>query len=217
MSKHASYIRASQMQANLESLPDFGAATEERILALVSPSTLAAIRNAADDDWLPMESDVELTEAVGQVCGEGGVRAWGREAFRKSLSGPVLSPLLKSTLQVFGNNPGRLLSLLPHGFSLYYRDAGQWERVGRKSDEVVLRWDDLPEVVAQSRATLAGYAGAFEVLPEIAGIESAVEFDAELGADGRWSATFRCRWGAGVHWDEATADADDIASFPSAG
>jgi len=212
MSKSGSFMRASQMQANLASFADFGPDTEQKILGLISPATLKRISDAAPDDWLAMELDVEVTEAVARVCGDGGVRAWGREALRKSLDGPVLGPILRSTLQLFGRNPGRLLSLLPRGFELYFRGAGTWDRVGRSSNELVLRWEDVPEVVAQSRPTLEGYAGAFEVFPELAGIESAVDVVVEQGPDGRWAATFHCRWGAGVHWEEeATADADDPA------
>ncbi len=70
-------IRCRQMKSKLRALESFGPAVRDRILQRFSKTTIQAIFDTKDENWVPIEFNIELCECVKAEVGEQGVYNWG--------------------------------------------------------------------------------------------------------------------------------------------
>src|SRR5690606_10752912 len=138
-------MRVSHLKANLESLDDLGAEHAARVRAEAA-GIVSAIQAAVSVAWLPIELDVELTDAVERVAGRARMREWSRNAIVRSTEGPLLRPML-SALTRMGMTPHSAFKRVPYGWSLIYRGCGDlsYEAVGPK--EVLIIQRDAPRAI----------------------------------------------------------------------
>jgi hypothetical protein len=78
-------MRVSHIKANVDSFRVLEPEEGRQVRDLLGRQLLDAIEAAPKNAWMPVEVDIEMTEAVGEVCGEDGVRRWSREAFEALL------------------------------------------------------------------------------------------------------------------------------------
>ncbi len=104
-------MRASHIQSNLASVEMLGAGEAHRVRHALGAGRVATIEEAGRMEWLPLEIDVALTDAVGEVAGMDGVRRWARTSIQQSLDGPLLGPLRDGAVRLFGLAPGKILEM----------------------------------------------------------------------------------------------------------
>ncbi len=160
-------MRASQMQQNIESLKKLGPETEAKVLAALPPEVIPAMQSEMKTAWLPLDLDVELTDAIQRVLGTKGVRDWARDAFSGSTSGPLLRPMLDGGLRIFGVKPARIFGLIPRGFDLLYKHSGTMRIESTSPTSLNVVHTSAPYEMTHSRPYLEGMAGAFDGLLEI--------------------------------------------------
>jgi hypothetical protein len=164
-------MRANHIQQNVESLDLLGPDVARAVKAAVGAELLEKIEKATRVEWLPVEVDVALTEAVARTTGEDGVRKWSRAALVASVEAPFLRPIVKTAIALFGLTPASLLRHAPTGWKQVYLDCGviRFESVSDK--HVRLHLDGAPLQMTESKPYLVGTAGAWEAAFDIARAE----------------------------------------------
>jgi hypothetical protein len=149
-------------------------AAAEGVRARLAPATRDALERSSRLAWLPIDVDVELTDAIYAELGA----ARAREMFRRNLSAALDTPILRSlaqgALRLFGASPERLFAWAPKAYAQLYRDAGEmrFERDGPGAARLEL--SRLPPAVASSRDYLDGMASAFAAGFDLMGIKGEV-------------------------------------------
>lgn len=154
-------MRASYVKENLAAVDGLGAAESRRVRARITPATIARIDTAVRTEWLPVEIDVELTEAVDAELGEEMLVEQNRRSFLAAFQGPLLKPILSSAIALSGATPGALLRFASSAWSSVYRECGEIA-VERRDRGAVITWSRLPDPILASRPYLVGTRGVFE-------------------------------------------------------
>jgi hypothetical protein len=167
-------MRANHIQQNVESLELLGPDVARAVKADLGAEALERIEKATRVEWLPVEVDVAITEAVARTTGEAGVRKWSRAALAESVEAPFLRPIVKAAIALFGLTPASLLRHAPTGWKQVYLDCGviRFESVNDK--HVRLHLDGAPLQMTASKPYLVGTAGAWEAAFDIARAEGGV-------------------------------------------
>jgi len=191
LSPLAPAVRASHLKEDLAALASLGPELERRVRARASTQTLRAIEDATRVDWLPIELNVDLAEAVFAEAGEARTRAWARASFQLSLNA-FFKPLLETVLRLFDPTPHRIYGLVPRAWPAVYRNAGTATVEERDAAEARITVQDLPFALMND-AFLRAVAGTFECVLELAKVDGRVEvLPWEAGArSSTWSATWQ--------------------------
>jgi hypothetical protein len=155
-------MRASYIQGNLHALELLGPEHAARIHAALGPGLTRTIRQASRVDWLPLSVDLALTAAVFREVGIEGLRAWGRNALLVSADGPLLRPILRAAISLFGLTPLSLLRHMPMAWRQVYQECGVVRVEQVTPRELRIHVDGLPEAMAEDTPYLEGIAGAIE-------------------------------------------------------
>jgi hypothetical protein len=184
-------VRASHLKEDLAALASLGADLEARVRTRVSTQTIRTIEDATRVDWLPVELNVELAEAVFSEAGEARTRAWARASFNLSLNA-FFKPLLQTILRLFDLTPHRIYGFVPRAWPAVYRNAGVASVAEHEAGESRITLQDLPRALMND-SFLRAVAGTLESALELAKVEGRVAVLPWM-AEARtatWSATWR--------------------------
>lgn len=114
--------RASAARDNLNNIDGFRPGAVERIRAAIPPESLEAIDNTPSASWLEFEHDHWLMDGAIDVLGiEQAVECW-RRSISQLIERPLLKSFVEGSLRLFGARPGKIIRMIPKGWSLAYRD-----------------------------------------------------------------------------------------------
>lgn len=167
-------MRANHIQQNVASLDLLGADVARAVKAEIGAYTLDRIASATRVEWLPIDVDVELTEAVARITGEDGLRKWSRAALAASVEAPFLRPIVRTAITLFGLTPASLLRHAPIGWKQVYQDCGAIRFESVSDTHVRLHLDGAAPQMTSSKPYLVGVAGAWEAAFDIARVEGGV-------------------------------------------
>jgi hypothetical protein len=184
-------MRANHIQQNVASLGLLGASVVRAVKDDLGAEQLARIESASRVEWLPVEVDVALTEAVARVTGEAGLRQWSRAAMAASVEAPFLKPIVKAAIALFGLTPASVLRHAPTGWKQVYLDCGVIRFESVNDRHVRLHLDDAPLQMTQSQPYLVGTAGAWEAAFDIANASGG---EVKLTIPSPTSAVFDVTW-----------------------
>jgi hypothetical protein len=152
------------------------------------------IREAGRLTWQDARVLMDLAEVIRQVCGSTEARAFWRMSFRESINQPMLAPLARGALILFGNVPGALVRRTPQAWQLFTRNCGSLRAVDvGEENAVLLRVENFPRI-----CRVAGFVSMVE-----GGLESEMDYfrvrgTVETRAESflaRGFAEFVARWG----------------------
>ncbi len=167
-------MRASHVHANLRSLELMGQDQAQRVRDAVDPDVLRAIESATRVAWLPVELDLELSEAVDRILGPQALTDWSRLAMQDSFRGPLLGPVVDGAVRLFGLHPGRLAKVFPRGWTQIYRGCGDLKTEPSGGDSVRISHVAPPELLRVSDVFHRSVAGAFSALFDVARVRGEV-------------------------------------------
>ncbi|MGH0038571.1 MAG: hypothetical protein ACQGVK_26340 [Myxococcota bacterium] len=114
--------RASAARDNVAYVDVYRPGALARVRSLIPAEALEAIDQTPGFSWLEFEHDHWLMDATLEVLGEtDAVQCW-RQGIAKLVERPLLRNFVEGSLRLFGARPGKLLKVLPKGWSLGYRD-----------------------------------------------------------------------------------------------
>jgi len=153
-------VRASHLKDDLEALAKLGAGVEAEVRARVPGALLARVADSARSEWLPIELNVTVVEAVHAVAGEVGLRLWGRESLLLGLTS-FFRPLVQTATALFDPTPAAICRFAPRAWLATYRDAGSLRLLDVEAHELKVALVDFPEPLRRTPFLLA-FAGTFE-------------------------------------------------------
>jgi hypothetical protein len=185
--------RASAARDNLNFVEVFrpGALTEIR--ATIPPDSLDAIDHTLGISWLEFEHDHWLMDGTLALLGrEEAVECW-RRSIGHLIEKPLLRDFVEGSLRLFGARPGKLLKMIPKGWTLAYRDfcTPAFELLSDHSAEI--RFENIvPEAFASEGYLHCWHAiclGVFDLeKPKDGEVDFSIERDHSLAtASFRWS------------------------------
>lgn len=183
-------IRASQLHSNLAGLAQLGPELERQILKHLNAADRQAIVDAPRAGWLPLEFDVQLTDAVVEVGGLDTMMKWSNATMMQSFSGPLLRPVIDGAVRVFGLNPGSLLRLAPRVWHHVFRDCGELHLTGSFPGFAGLHLVDAAPELTRSSNYLKGIASSLEALFTVCQREGTIRL---LPVE-QSLVVFECRW-----------------------
>jgi len=157
------------------------------------------IRESGRLAWQDIRVLTELFEVLGRTCGSAGSRRFWRASFKDSISQPMIAPLARGALMLWGHSPASFIRRTPQAWQLCTRNCGELKAVSLNQPRaIVLRFENVAP---------ACRVGAFLQMVE-GGLESQMDYFRAHGAvetradhfDARGLVEFVARW------DEFDAD-----------
>lgn len=108
------------------------------------------IESAANSEWLPIETNLALTDAIFRELGTEDADTFYQNWLRRQVGTPLWSSLVATALKLFGLDPGGVAKWVPKAFALMYRDYGTFnvDRVGPA--QAVLHLTEMPVELVHS-------------------------------------------------------------------
>lgn len=114
--------RASAARDNVNFVDVYRPGALEEIRSGIPAESLDVIDSIPGFSWLPFEHDHWLMDRTLAVLGrEDAVACW-RRSIGNLIERPLLKNFVDGSLRLFGARPGKILKMLPKGWSLAYRD-----------------------------------------------------------------------------------------------
>lgn len=167
-------ILAGFVQGTLASLEP---ASAEAVRARLAAETRDRLAHSSRLAWLPVEIDVELTEAIYDELGAGRAHELFRRNLSAALDSPILRALAHGALRIFGASPERVFGWAPKAYTQILRDAGSMSFEPGEAGVARIELSDLPAVVARSARYLDGVAGSIAAGFDLMGIKGEVRIE----------------------------------------
>ncbi|MDI1437562.1 hypothetical protein [Polyangium sorediatum] len=177
--------RASFAQATLREVEALDPVVRDRILARMSPASVAEIRGALSVQWLPPEPYYDLLEAVRAELGDPDTRNLCRRLMNRYFENPLLRAVVDSFLRRVGFSPQSLLRFVPHGRQLVADNAGRLIYEPLAEERGMLRLRGFPTTHFRSGTAVELLLGCWEAALDFSGVEGHVEvqgLDLDKGA-----------------------------------
>jgi hypothetical protein len=174
-------MRASYIKDNLAAVRSFGPDVETRVRREI-PDVIARIEGAARVDWLPISVDAALTRAVAQLTGASGVRDWSRRAFLSAVEGPMLRPIVRAVVSLFGLTPATVLRRAPMGWQQIYQGCGMLVCEPLAPNRMVVRVEGASGPFLDDADYVEGTCGTFEGAVDLGGARGVVHAHVDRAA-----------------------------------
>lgn len=159
-------IKASLVKSALVEIRRLPAKDLHSVSDRVAPGTFQVIDDAASLAWLPMVHQVELDHAVHEALGPQRLMALTRDWTRAATMTPLVAPVLRGTLSLFGSGSALVLKMFPRFWRMSIRDCGGMDVV-IDGQGGTLTYTDLPPMlrsapfVAASQGSVWGMVDLF--------------------------------------------------------
>lgn len=99
---------------------------QEAVLAGLD-DLIERIENANNLEWLPVSTNLELTEAVFTRLGDEGAEAFYQNWLKRQMSAPAFAGLVRTALSLFRFDTVAIARWIPKAFDIMYKDYGTFE------------------------------------------------------------------------------------------
>ena len=163
------------------------------IADVLSADLRREIREAGRLTWQGAHLLVGLAEEIRQACGATEARAFWRACFLESISQPMMAPLARGALLLWGNSPDALVRRTPQAWQLMTRGCGNLKAVSvDEKNAIILRAENMPRSFRVDGFLCMG-EGGLESEMDYFGLVGSVETRAEHLAT-RGTVDFLARW-----------------------
>ena len=105
------------------------------------------IREVGHLGWHEARVFMDLLAAIHRVTGDAGSRAFWRESFIEAITQPLISPLARGALTLWGSSPGSLVRRNPEAWIFFTRYCGTLRAVAtEETNGMVLRLENLAPI-----------------------------------------------------------------------
>jgi hypothetical protein len=147
-------IRSGFLHQTLKMIELLDPAVKKRILDRVPQATIQAISKAKENEWLPLEYDILITEHMMAEISEEEYTKRTIAASKSAIESSLMGPFIRSALYLFKISPKTVLKIGPQIWSTCYRNCGNISVVEKGPCCVQIVLEDLPQVFVDSRPYL---------------------------------------------------------------
>jgi hypothetical protein len=125
----------------------FEPGTRAKVLATFPAETLELFETSARMSWFSIEHDHLVADALIALLGkERAIECW-RESMQHLMDRPLLRTFVSGMVRILGNDPARVVSMVPKGWPLVFHDFCNVRFERGPADRVALVFDDIaPQV-----------------------------------------------------------------------
>lgn len=118
------------------------------------------IREVPRFTWYDARLLTDLTDVVHRACGSAGARAFWRASFLESITQPMMAPLARGALMLWGNTPDALVRRTPQAWQFVTRECGNLKAVTLdEPNAIILRFEGLPRIFRNDGFISMGVGG----------------------------------------------------------
>ena len=166
--------RASAARDNLEYVGIYRPGALERVRAGIPEDVLEVLDTKPGSAWLEFEHDHWLMDGVMRELGrEAAIDCW-HQSIGYLIDKPLLRSFVQGGLRLYGAAPGKILKLIPKGWSLAYRDFCSPIYTLHEEGHAEIRFEDIAPQAFDSEGYLHCWHGTCRGI-----------FDLEKPANGR--------------------------------
>ncbi len=163
------------------------------VVDAISPELRRAIREAGRLSWQDARMLTELTEQIRQECGTDGAIGFWRASFLECITQPMIAPLARGALTIFGHRPDAFVRRTPMAWQLMTRGCGNFRAVPvAEENAIILRAENLPRIFRVDGFVCMGQGGLLMEMDYFRR-SGAVETRAEH-LENRGAVDFLARW-----------------------
>ncbi len=167
-------VRAAFTQAALHAAL---AAEPVRLRAALAESPLDQVLDASRSAWIPVEIDMDVTEAITAVLGPDRCTEFWRKSLVETMRSPILGPMVDGVVAVFGLAPESLLRWTPRAWSAVYRNCGTMTVLERGIREGRIGFDDITPALLRSGAFIEALRASFEAVFTLCRVHGEVQVE----------------------------------------
>lgn len=151
--------RASAARDNLEHVEFYRPGAVDQIRETIPADVLEVIDTRTGSSWLEFEYDHWLMDGTIEVLGvEDAVRCW-HQSVGYLIDKPLLRSFVHGALRMYGAKPGKILKLVPKGWTLAYRDFCVPGFTLVEDGHAEIRFDDVAPEAFESEGYLHCWHG----------------------------------------------------------
>lgn len=109
------------------------------------------IENANNLDWLPISTNLVLTEAIFTRLGEEQAELFYQNWLKRQMSAPAFAGLVRTALALFRFDTVAIAKWIPKAFDIMYRDYGQLEIHQQGEGELYVELLAMPDELFEHR------------------------------------------------------------------
>lgn len=169
-------VRASAVRDTLDFLDVFQPGARAEVLSRVPPRSRSVIEETPRSAWISLHDDHHTIDAMIEIFGrERAIECW-RAALMNLADRPLLYGFISGMKRVLGNDPGRVISWFPRGWSLAYRDVCTPVLQKTPSGRPTIVFADVADEVRRYSNYFHSWHGACRGMSSIAGVDGRVHF-----------------------------------------
>ena len=140
-------VRVSSAYDMLSFLERHEPGSRERVWMRIPKESRDFIDKLWRASWIPIEHDHWIPDAIVAEFGLDEARQLFRASIPAMVEKPLLEPLVSGMLRVLGTRRRRILTIIPKGWSLVFRDFCEPSIVTSSDRELEILFDAIPRVV----------------------------------------------------------------------
>src|SRR5260221_3205829 len=108
------------------------------VVDVTAPELRSGIREAGRLSWQDARMLTELAEQIRQGCGADGAVGFWRESFLECITQPMIAPLARGALTIFGNRPDAFVRRTPLAWQLMTLGCGTLKSVAVDEENAII-------------------------------------------------------------------------------
>ena len=184
-------VRIAMVRDILDFAEKFQPGTLAQVLATFPDDARAALEAGSRMGWYPIEHDHWVVDGIIAVLGkERAMDCWSASVL-DMVDKPLLRTFISGMLRVVGEDPARIIGLLPKAWPLIYDNFCYLELSGTEPNQVTLAFRALAPELHEHPNYFVSWTGVLRGLFEIARVSGQVALTI---AQDKQSAEARCSW-----------------------
>ncbi len=144
-------IRCRNVLSKLKALYLFGNSVGNRILRNYSKELLQVIHETKDDEWLPLDYSIRLSECVAAEVTEDELFKWALRASLYSINSSMVGPFIRARMNLFMIRTATTLVNAPLTWGIVHNNCGTMSAVENGPGRLLVELQDLPLIMVRSR------------------------------------------------------------------
>jgi hypothetical protein len=176
MSTSRPAVRAAAILDALDYLDVFESGARARVLGSVPAASREILLTTSRSSWVGIEHDRHAVDGIVNLFGVGRAIQYWRAATSRLAERPLLKGFVSGMTALLGHDPGRVLGLLPKGWSLVYRACCEPRMDTSVAGEANLRFVDVAAEVRSAPNYFHSWHGTCLGMADLARMEGKVTF-----------------------------------------